>query len=91
MAHNYVLSLWEKSRCETRLTAKPWHVILSIASICNAHCQFSSIPLRRRLHPWFELDGSVPHLLDLVSHARIFPLTGGEPTIHPASVNWFAD
>jgi pyruvate-formate lyase-activating enzyme len=81
--HNYVLSIWEKSRGETRLTAKPWHLTLSVASICNAHCQFCNIPLRRTLHPWLELDGSVPHLVDLVSYARIFLLTGGEPTIHP--------
>jgi MoaA/NifB/PqqE/SkfB family radical SAM enzyme len=81
--HNYVLSIWEKSRGETRLTAKPWYLTLSVASICNAHCQFCNIPLRRRLHSWLELDGSVPHLVDLVSYARIFLLTGGEPTIHP--------
>jgi len=81
--HNYVLSIWEKSRGETRLTAKPWHLTLSVASICNAHCKFCNIPLRRRLHPWLELDGSEPHLVDLVSYARIFLLTGGEPTIHP--------
>jgi pyruvate-formate lyase-activating enzyme len=81
--HNYVLSIWEKSRGETRLTSKPWHLILSIASVCNAHCQFCHIPLRRVLHPWFDLDGSVPHLVDLVSYARLFQLTGGEPTIHP--------
>ena len=66
--HNYVLSIWEKSRGETRLTAKPWLLTLSIASVCNAHCQFCSIPLRRTLHPWLELDGSVPHLVDLVSY-----------------------
>jgi MoaA/NifB/PqqE/SkfB family radical SAM enzyme len=81
---NYLLSLWEKTRGETHLSTKPWLLTLSITSTCNADCQFCPIPLRRTRHPALETDlDAIPHLVDLLSHARILLLTGGEPTIHP--------